>query len=149
MGDFGNKKAGVTELTNKTFPMPVTCGSCGFELPKDAEKNSGYFVNFLTCRDKNRNNKTITGVPSTFMEIGKDGKIIGSSTGGYQLRENYTHVGWTVRCVECSSKKTRLDDLSRKTNNLIPTGKHRSLSLEESLNSLRNHQSMRTNSKPS
>jgi len=146
---FKNKQDGDNNLTpvRKTLPMPTTCDSCGFELPKDAERNLNYFVNFMICRDMNRNNKTITGVPSQFLKrIKKDGNdiIAGSSAEGYHLKENFTFVRWVVWCIKCHSRSSRLQDMSRKTNNMKPTGSNPSLSLEESLKRLHRHQNMKS-----
>ena len=150
---FDNKKTEDDSTERKTLPMPVTCDSCGFELPDDAEKNSGYFVNFLICRDMNRQNKPITGAPSLFLkriEKGKgEGKIAGSSAGGYHLKDNYTFVRWVVWCVRCHSNKSKLQDMSIKTNNMLPTGENKSLSLEESLKKLTKNQNMKSASRPS
>ena len=150
---FDGKKKTETEINEKrTLPMPVTCDSCGFELPEDADKNSGYFINYMTCRDLNRQNKPITGTPSQFLkriEKGKgEGKISGSSAGGYVLRENFTFVRWIVWCIDCHGKSSKLQDMTRKTNNMIPTGNNPSLSITESIKKLNNLQSMKKASRP-
>ena len=141
---------GSDSLVRKTLPMPVTCGSCGFELPEDAEKNTGFFVNFLICRDKNRSNKEIHGMPSLFLKhdnVHGLYRALGDSAGGYHLKDNYTFVKWVVFCVRCHSNKSRLDDMSRKTNNMIATGKTESLSIEGALKKLRTIQNMKNASK--
>jgi len=148
---FDNKKTEKEEsFERKTLPMPVTCDSCGFVLPDDAERNSGYFVNFLICRDLNRNSKPITGIPSQFLkriEKGKgEGKILGNPASGYVLKDNFVFVRWVVWCVECHVKSSKLQGMGRKTNNMKPTGSNPSLSLEESLKRLHRHQNMKSES---
>lgn len=136
----------IQQTLNLTHPMPVTCKCCGFELPEDAEKNSGYFVNFLSCRDKNRENKIITGVPSMFMDLDAHGNIKGSSSSGYHLKENFTYVRWVVLCIRCHANKSRNQAMHLKTNNLETTGQAPALSIESALKKLRSLQNMRFNS---
>ena len=144
----------TTENTfiKKTTPMPVTCDCCGFELPEDAESNSGYFVNFLQCKDISRNNKLITGAPSQFLQKVKvENNLItaGSSSEGYHLKDNYDFVRWVVWCVRCHSDKSRLQDMKRKTNHMKPDGQMKSLSLKESIKRLNANQNMKRASRPS
>lgn len=127
----------------RTTPMPTTCNFCGFELPEDAERNFNYFVNFITCRDINRGNKAITGAPSLFLKIDENkqsdrrGKIAGSSAQGYILKDNYAFVNWTVFCVRCHSNRLMKDDMSRKTNHMIPDIPEHASTLNSTLNKLK------------
>lgn len=137
-------------FVKKTMPLPVTCESCGFELPNDADRNVNYFVSYLSCRDMNRNNKIFTGQPAIFLEKNvkdKSEKVTGDSAGGYHLKENYSFAHWTVWCCRCHSNKTKLQDMSRKTNNLKATGKTEALSIEGALKKLRGLQNMKSASR--
>jgi len=153
MENFKKKSETESTFIKKTLPMPVTCDSCGFELPEDAEKNFGYFVNYLQCKDLNRNNKIITGVPSQFLkriEKGKgEGKIAGDSASGYHLKDNYNFVRWIVWCEVCHGKKSKLQGMQRKTNNMKPTGKTEALSIKSAIDKLNKLQNMKRASRPS
>ncbi len=147
MSKFKKSYSPEETLVKKTLPMPVECCSCGYELPIDAESNSGFFVNMMICRDMNRQNKTITGTPGQFLKFGKvlnHEQVLGDSSTGYHLKDNYTFVKWVVWCVKCHSNKSRLANMQSKTNNMVPSGKQPGLSIETAiakLNKLRSKDS--------
>lgn len=128
MNKFSKKDNYKDQLVRKTLPMPVTCDCCGFELPDYADKNEGFFVTQMTCSDMNRNNKKITSSPSIFLKIGRIGntdKILGDSAGGYHLKDNFTFIRWVVWCIRCQTNKSRLQDMTTKTNHMKPDGKNK------------------------
>ena len=115
---FLKKQAGGGEIfANKANPMPVTCCNCGHEDGEDPMKNRG-FVNYLICRDKNRDNRIVIKHPSYFMEKDEHMKVKGDPS-GFVLKENFTFYEWKVFCTSCHSSNVKLQEIERPVNNMV------------------------------